>query len=87
MDFRFTLEQEQFREEVREFLRQALPADWQGAGGYGDPFARPADLVAEEVRAELISLDCARRDYGVVVDPKTFAVDEAASAKLRKAAR
>ena len=58
-----------------------------GGGGYGDPFARPADLVAREVRAELISPQSAKRDYGVVIDPKTFAVDEAASAKLRKAVR
>ena len=36
MDFRFTPEQEQFRGEVREFLRQELPAGWQGAAGYGE---------------------------------------------------
>ncbi len=80
------------RPKAKEVVRDIRPGTVYrqragGGGGYGDPFARPADLVAEEVRAELISLDCARRDYGVVVDPKTFAVDEAASAKLRKAAR
>ncbi len=58
-----------------------------GGGGYGDPFARPADLVAEEVRAELISPESAARDYGVALDLRTFTVDEAATAKLRKAAR
>ena len=58
-----------------------------GGGGYGDPFARPADLVAEEVRAELISPESARRDYGVALDAGTFTVDAAATAKLRKAGR
>jgi alkylation response protein AidB-like acyl-CoA dehydrogenase len=41
MDFRFTPQQEQFREEVREFLRQELPPNWgmmdpYGGGGEGD---------------------------------------------------
>ncbi len=35
MDFRFTPEQETFREEVREFLRQELPANWAGGDPYG----------------------------------------------------
>ena len=35
MDFRFSDEEEKFREEVREFLRQELPADWDG-GAYGE---------------------------------------------------
>jgi len=32
MDFRFTEEDEAFRKEVREFIRQELPADWEGHG-------------------------------------------------------
>ncbi|MCH8161522.1 MAG: acyl-CoA dehydrogenase family protein [Chloroflexi bacterium] len=35
MDFKFSDEEEKFREEVREFLRQELPADWDG-GAYGE---------------------------------------------------
>ena len=35
MDFRFTAEQEAFREEVRAFLREELPPDWEGAA-YGE---------------------------------------------------
>ena len=35
MDFRFSDSEEKFREEVREFLRQELPADWDG-GTYGE---------------------------------------------------
>jgi N-methylhydantoinase B len=54
-----------------------------GGGGWGDPFERPAALVAEEVRDGLISPEAARRDYGVVLAPETFGVDEAATARLR----
>jgi N-methylhydantoinase B len=54
-----------------------------GGGGYGDPLLRPAERVAEEVRYGTISLESARRDYGVAVDPQTFAVDEAATERLR----
>jgi N-methylhydantoinase B len=54
-----------------------------GGGGFGDPRQRPAELVAGEVRAGVISARSARDDYGVVVDETTFAVDEAATAKLR----
>ncbi len=35
MDFRLTPEEEAFRQEVREFLRQELPADWAGADFFG----------------------------------------------------
>ncbi|MEJ2122295.1 MAG: hydantoinase B/oxoprolinase family protein [Alphaproteobacteria bacterium] len=58
-----------------------------GGGGYGDPFDRPAALVADDVRNELVSIARAAEDYGVVVDPASFAVDEAATDKLRSAKR
>ena len=32
MDFRFSPQDDAFREELREFLRQELPTDWEGAG-------------------------------------------------------
>ena len=54
-----------------------------GGGGYGNPFDRPAGLVAEEVRNEIISRVGAERDYGVVVDPETFEVDERETEILR----
>jgi N-methylhydantoinase B len=54
-----------------------------GGGGYGDPFERPANLVAEEVKNEMISVAAAERDYGVTVDPVTFALDEARTKALR----
>ena len=36
-----------------------------GGGGYGDPRERPAARVLEEARNGVISLECARSDYGV----------------------
>jgi N-methylhydantoinase B len=54
-----------------------------GGGGYGDPRERPAELVAEDVRQGYVSLEVAREHYGVVVDAETFAVDAAATQKLR----
>jgi N-methylhydantoinase B len=39
-----------------------------GGGGYGDPYARPVELVQAEVRNELLSIQCAERDYGVQID-------------------
>jgi N-methylhydantoinase B len=57
-----------------------------GGGGYGDPRERPVDRVLAEVRNGVVSLAAARRDYGVVIDPETWTVEEAATAALRRAA-
>ena len=43
-------------------------------GGYGDPFKRPAEKVAMDVKNEYITADQAKEDYGVLVDPNTFQV-------------
>ncbi len=50
-------------------------------GGYGDPLARNAELVLDDVREQLISIDTARDAYGVVVTDG--AIDEQATAALR----
>lgn len=50
-----------------------------GGGGFGDPLKRPAEKVCEHVRDEIISFETARDVYGVVLDPETFALDEAAT--------
>ena len=52
-------------------------------GGFGDPFERDPELVAADVRDSRVSPEAARRDYGVVIDPTTGAVDTAATAELR----
>lgn len=54
-----------------------------GGGGYGDPLARPAAWVQADVLDGYCSLENAREQYGVVLDPETLAVDEVETAKLR----
>ncbi len=54
-----------------------------GGGGFGPPGERPAARVAEDVRQGYVSAEAARKLYGVVVDPATFAVDEAATRARR----
>jgi N-methylhydantoinase B len=55
-----------------------------GGGGWGDPFARPADAVAADVASGLLSAETARRDHGVALR-KDGAVDAEATAALRSA--
>ncbi|MSP50934.1 MAG: hydantoinase B/oxoprolinase family protein [Alphaproteobacteria bacterium] len=54
-----------------------------GGGGWGEPKHRLANKVAAEVRNGVITVAAARDVYGVVVNPTTFAVDQAATTKLR----
>ena len=39
-----------------------------GGGGYGDPKARPVELVQRDVIRGFVSRESAREDYGVVID-------------------
>jgi N-methylhydantoinase B len=55
-----------------------------GGGGWGDPLQRAAEKVRIEVVRELVSLEKARHDYGVVIDPRTMQGDEAATRALRE---
>jgi N-methylhydantoinase B len=54
-----------------------------GGGGWGDPLDRDSALVLRDVLDEYVSIENARRDYGVVIDPVSLTVDEAATQKLR----
>ncbi len=58
-----------------------------GGGGWGDPFERDPQAVVEDVRQGYVSVGGARRDYGVVVDPESHTLDEAATAQARVGAR
>jgi N-methylhydantoinase B len=46
-----------------------------GGGGYGNPFERDPDRVRSDVIAGYVSVEAAREDYGVALDPTTLAVD------------
>ncbi len=55
-----------------------------GGGGYGDPFERPAELVAEDVLHGILTVDSARTDYGVIIDPKSLTLDVSATEQTRR---
>jgi len=55
-----------------------------GGGGYGDPYLRPPEKVLNDVKNGVVSAEKAVEDYGVVVDGKTNALNEEATAELRK---
>lgn len=56
-----------------------------GGGGWGDPRTRPVEEVLRDVREGYVSVESARRDYGValVSSPAGWQVDERESASLR----
>lgn len=55
-----------------------------GAGGYGDPQERDRAALLADVRDGKVSIESARLDYGVVIDPETLTVDEAATEEWRE---
>ena len=57
-----------------------------GAGGYGDPLERDPARVLEDVLDEYVSIEAARRDYGVVLagEGLDLRVDEDATSALRR---
>lgn len=55
-----------------------------GGGGFGDPFTRDPERVAADARNEKVTLEYARREHGVVLEPGTFKVDATATRALRE---
>lgn len=69
-------------------LTQCKPGDVvsfysAGGGGYGDPFERDPEAVEKDVLYGYVSIEKAREDYGVVIEPGTMKVDLEATQKLR----
>ncbi len=69
-----------------------------GGGGYGDPYQRPVALVLHDVVNGYVSLEAAKREYGVIIryrgsadqlvrPPELYEIDEMATAALRSAQR
>src|SRR5207253_506046 len=56
-----------------------------GAGGYGDPLDRDPARVLEDVLDDYVSIEAARRDYGVVITGTgmNLHVDDEATRQLR----
>jgi N-methylhydantoinase B len=83
-----------------QFLRNGEPADPSGltlcqrgdviefrsagGGGYGDAWERDPEAVESDVLNGYVSIEKAREDYGVVIDPDTMKADIAATLKLRE---
>jgi N-methylhydantoinase B len=55
-----------------------------GAGGYGDPLERDPNQLLDNLRDGKVSIENARQDYEVVVDPKTLTIDAEATRQLRE---
>ena len=58
-----------------------------GGGGWGPPFERDPALVLRDVSEGVLSVEAARRDYGVVLSADLSQVDEAATAAERAMSR
>ena len=80
--------------EIDETVREAslnpgdtLRVNMNAGGGYGDPFEREPELVLGDVLDGYVSIEGAREDYGVVIDPEKLAIDWEATKKLREQRR
>ena len=58
--------------------------DAPGGGGYGNPLERDPEMVASDVMEGYVSVENARKDYGIVIDEKTFEVDVEKTKQIRK---
>jgi N-methylhydantoinase B len=72
---------------VRHEAGEAFEYQYGGGGGWGDPLERDPQKVLGDVLDEYVSLEGARRDYGVVLAGSLadydLRVDEEATGALR----
>jgi N-methylhydantoinase B len=54
-----------------------------GGGGYGDPFERDPKLLERDVQYGYVSIEKAKQDYGVIIDPESLKLDLDSTLKLR----
>lgn len=47
----------------------------QGGGGFGPPSLRDLEKVLKDVLNGAVSMECARRVYGVIIEPQTMKID------------
>ena len=87
-------EEHETQKKVRKFRNIGIfevkeDEDWvcyaNGGGGYGDPLERDPELVRDDARNSIVSVEAARDEYGVVLDtkPELYEVDHEATEKLR----
>ena len=70
-------------------LTFANPGDWvgfysAGGGGYGSPLERDPQEVVQDVLNGYVSIERAYLDYGVVISPHAFELDEVATYDRRR---
>lgn len=53
-------------------------------GGYGDPLKRPAEKVVMDVKNEFITLQQAKEDHGVLINPETLTLEGFTEERLQK---
>jgi len=58
--------------------------DAPGGGGYGNPSEREPQIVLHDVIEGYVSIEEAKSEYGVVIDPTTFEIDTEKTDRLRK---
>ena len=56
-----------------------------GGGGYGAAFERDPEAVEQDVRNGYVSIEKAREEYGVVIEPDSLKVDLVETEKIRAA--
>jgi N-methylhydantoinase B len=54
-----------------------------GGGGWGNPGERDPESIRRDVIYGYVSIEGAKRDYGVVINPNDLEVDQAATAEIR----
>ena len=69
--------------DVRHLGPARVIADTPGGGGWGDPLKRAPELVLRDVRDEVVSVEAAARDYGVVIGADGHSIDLKATVELR----
>ncbi len=84
--FRPGTEREQVASMVYEHMEpgDVLVNHSGGGGGWGNPLEREAERVLHDVHEGYVSLESATRDYGVVIDATTLALDETETVALRR---
>lgn len=58
--------------------------DAPGGGGYGNPLERDPEMILHDVIEGYVSLESARNDYGVAIDPVSLTLNMEETKKLRK---